>query len=374
MSADPKLSITSPAATSSSSLADALDCGPEACSATQAMLTSKRIEAADAYEGMEAFYERGWTDGMPVVPPTPARVADMLDAANLAPETIVGSVPTRENLVITAEKLAINAVMAGALPEYMPVIAAAMRAMTDPLHNFHSHTATLSGAVQVTMVNGPVRKRLNINSQDGVFGPGWRANATIGRALRLTIRNVGRSVHGEFDRSAFSHPGRYSMCFGENEEDSPWPTLAEDAGLPKGTDAVTVYASMWQVPISCPSRDPAILMQRIGVGARAVTEAASNAADAAESVVNSSFAATRQFMFVMGCEHLRVLQDAGLSKQAVREGLFKHMTDPAGGTPPLPVRAPEAIMIVSVRGPAMPWTWFFRSFYSSSPVTVPITY
>jgi len=373
MSADPKLSVTSPLSMAkAASLADALDCGPDACSATQAMLTSKRIEAADAYEGMEAYYERGWTDGMPVVPPTPARVAAMLDAANLAPETVVGSVPTRENLVITAEKLAINAVMAGALPEYMPVIAAAMRAMTDPLHNFHSHTATLSGAIQVTIVNGPVRKRLGINSQDGVFGPGWRANATIGRALRLTIRNVGRSVHGEFDRSAFSHPGRYSMCFGENEEDSPWPTLAEDAGLAKGTDAVTVYASMWQIPISCPSRDPNVLLERIGVGSREINEGASKASDAAETVVNSMFADTRRFLFVMGCEHLRVLQDAGLSKAQVREALFRHMTDPAGAAPPMPVRDADAIMIASVRGPAMPWTWYFRPFYSSAPVTLPV--
>jgi hypothetical protein len=255
---------------------DALDCGPDACSVTQGMLTSKRIEAGDAFEAMEAFFERGWTDGLPVVPPTPARVAALLDATGLAPDAVIGTVPTRENMVITAEKLAINAVMAGTLPEYMPLIATAMRAMTDEKHNFHSHTATLSGAVQVSIVNGPQRRRLKINSQDGVFGPGWRANATIGRALRLTIRNVARSVHGEFDRSAFSHPGRYSMCFGENEEDSPWPTLAEDAGLPRGTDAVTVYASMWQAPIACDSRDPQELLRRIGHGARALTEASKN--------------------------------------------------------------------------------------------------
>src|SRR4051794_1143399 len=92
------------------------DCGPEACSATQALLTSKRVGADNAFEAIETYFERGWTDGLPVVPPTPDRVAAMLDAAGLAPDTVVGSVPTRENLVITAEKLAINAVMAGALP------------------------------------------------------------------------------------------------------------------------------------------------------------------------------------------------------------------------------------------------------------------
>ena len=353
---------------------DALDCGPDSCSATQGLLTSKRIEADDAFEAMEAFFERGWTDGLPVVPPTPARVAAMLDAAGLAPDTVIGRVPTRENMVITAEKLAINAVMAGALPEYMALIATAMRAMTDENHNFHSHTATLSGAVQVTIVNGPQRRRLGINSQDGVFGPGWRANATIGRALRLTIRNVGRSVHGEFDRSAFSHPGRYSMCFGENEEDSPWPTLSEDAGLPHDTDAVTVYASMWQCPIASDSRDPQELLRRIGHGARELTEASKNRSEAADTIIHSSFHETRKFLFVMGQDHLRVLQDIGkLGKAAVRETIFRRMTEPLDGVPPLPITSADNVMIASVRGPAMSWTWYFRPFYSSTPVTLPVS-
>ena len=354
-------------------MAAELDCGPDACSTTQATLTSKRIEAGDAFEAMEAFFERGWTDGMPIVPPTPARVADMLDAAGLAPDAVIGTVPTRENMVITAEKLAINAVMAGSLPEYMPLIATAMRAMTDENHNFHSHTATLSGAVQVTIVNGPQRRRLGINSQDGVFGPGWRANATIGRALRLTIRNVARSVHGEFDRSAFSHPGRYSMCFGENEEDSPWPTLAEDAGLPRGSDAVTVYASMWQSPIASDSRDPQELLRRIGHGARGLTEASKNRSEGTETVINSSFQDIRKFLFVMGQDHLRVLQDIGkLSKAEVREAIFHRMTEPLDDLPPLPITSPDNVMIASVRGPAMSWTWYFRPFYSSAPVTLPV--
>lgn len=362
-----------PAATQAPAAVDALDCGPDACSVTQAMLTSKRIEAGDAVEAMEAFFERGWTDGLPIVPPTPASVANLLDAAALAPETVIGTVPTRENMMITAEKLAINAVMAGALPEYMPLIATAMRAMTDGRHNFHSHTATLSGAVQVTIVNGPQRRRLGINSQDGVFGPGWRANATIGRALRLTIRNVARSVHGEFDRSAFSNPGRYSMCFGENEEDSPWPTIAEETGLPRGVDAVTVYASMWQAPIASDSRDPQEVLRRIGHGAREMTEASHRRSEGGETIINSSFHSMRKFLFVMGQEHLRVLQNIGkLDKAEVRETLFLRMTEPLDGMPPLPITSPDNVMIASVRGPAMPWTWYFRPFYSSAPVTLSV--
>jgi len=349
------------------------DCGPEACSATQALLTSTRVETGGALEAIETCYERGWTDGLPVVPPTPARVADFIDAAGLAPQDVIGSVPTRENLVITAEKLAINAVMAGALPEYMPVIVAAMRAMTDPVHNFHSHTATLSGAAQVTIVNGPVRQRLGINSADGVFGPGWRANSTIGRALRLAIRNVARSVHGEFDRASFSQPGRYSWCFGEDEEESPWPTLAMDAGLAAGQDAVTVHSSMWQWPISTDTRDPQQLLHRISYGARHATAWGTTSGHTLNpSYGYSSFYPGRKFLFVMGREHLRVLHGAGLDKSAVREAIYRGLTEPHPGLLAAYIAGPENVMIAVVRGTGMSQSWYFCPFHSSNPVTLRI--
>ncbi len=348
---------------------DPYDCGPEACSITASQLTAARVESADPFEAMETYFERGWTDGLPIVPPTPARVADMLDAANIAPHEVLARVETRENVEVTAEKLAINAVMAGAKPEYMPVIVAAMRALADPMHNLHSHTATLMGAVQVAIINGPVRQRLNINSTDGAFGPGFRANATIGRALRLTIRNVLRSVPGEFDRAAFSHPGRFSWCFGEDEEESPWATVSEDQGFARGQDTVTMYATGWQSTIVGDTRDAKELVHNIGWGARQANLSGWRHMNDLDKSNFSSFRDGRKFLFVTGREHIRVLHGAGMDKRAVQEEIYRCFTAAHADLPEVAVAKPENILIACVRGTAMYQTFFFFPFHSSNPIT-----
>src|SRR5262249_52736122 len=159
----------------------------------------------------------------------------------LEPTEILGAVPTRE-VVVTAEHVAINAVMAGCRADYMPVVVAAVRAHLHEKANCHSTTGTLSGAAQLVIVNGPVRTELDINGRAGCFGPGWRANATIGRALRLVIRNVCRSIPYFLDRATFSTPARYSFCIGEDEEDSSWLPLHVERGFEPGTSAVTVQS------------------------------------------------------------------------------------------------------------------------------------
>jgi len=350
------------------------DCGPEACSITASRLISTQLETGGVVEAIETCFERGWTDGLPVMPPTPAKVAEFLDVAGLAPGDVVGTVPTRDNLAVSAEKLAVNAVMAGARPEYMPVIAAAMRAMCDPRHNLHAHTATLSGAAQIVIVNGPVRGRLGINSQDGVFGPGWRANATIGRALRLTMRNVLRSVHGEFDRASFSQPARFTACFGEDEEGSPWPGVAEDAGLAKGTDAVTVFASMWQAPLGTTLRDPRKLLERLALAARWSNDGGMAFSDLAEQEAwaRSEFYDGRQFLFVLGCEHAGALAGGGYDKPALREALYRELTRDHPLAPPLFLAGPQSIMVAVVRASGLQQSWFFCPFYSTNPVTVAV--
>ena len=130
--------------------------------------------------------------------------------------------------------------MAGCRPEYAPVVIAAVRAHLHEKGNCHSTTGTLSGAAQVVIVNGPGRQQLDVNCTAGCFGPGWRANATIGRALRLVIRNVCRAVPDFLDRASFSTPARYTLCFGEDEEGSDWLPLSVERGVPAGTSAVTV--------------------------------------------------------------------------------------------------------------------------------------
>ena len=185
--------------------------------------------------------------------------------AGLAPDVVLGEVPTRE-VVVTAEHAAINAVMAGCKVEYFPAVVAAVRAHLDPMGNCHSTTGTLSGAAQVVVINGPIRNEIGVHSYSGCFGPGFRANATIGRALRLVIRNVCRAIPGFLDRASFSWPLRYSFCFGENEEASNWTPLHVQRGYRPDQSTATVFSIMKFAPsaicIAAPPRGSSIRSSR----------------------------------------------------------------------------------------------------------------
>jgi hypothetical protein len=286
---------------------------------------------------------------------------------------VIGRIATRDNIAITAEKLAINAIMAGARPDYMPVIVTAMRALCDPMHNLHAHTATLMGAAQLVIVNGPIRKRLNINSENGALGPGWRANSTIGRALRLTIRNVLRSVHGEFDRAGYSQPGRYGWCFGEDEEDTPWPTVAMDHGLAGGVDAVTVYATSWQMPLLTDERDPDALIRFIGHGARSGALYGRRRGDYGHNIyAEDGYFPHRKFLFIIGREHRHLLSSAGIDKNQLRQLLYTRLTEDHSELPPVAIAKQENVMVASLRGNAFNVSLFFFPFFSSEPITLPI--
>src|SRR6266542_4196145 len=154
-----------------------------------ATLTSKRYQVQDAADAIEFCFQQGWTDGLPVVPPTPDRVSAMLDAAGLEPDKEVCFITNRQ-AAVSAEKIAVNAVMAGCLPEHMPVVVAAVEALADPKWGYHGPAASTGGAAVLMIVNGPIAARLGFNSGDNLFGPGWRSNATTGRAVRLVMRNV----------------------------------------------------------------------------------------------------------------------------------------------------------------------------------------
>ncbi len=208
---------------------------------TQHPLRSAVYELADASDANELYQQKGWTDGLPIVPPTEERVRDCLDTAGLAPADVIG-VETVRQRPITAEKVAINAVMAGCLPTYMPIIVATLRALCDEDFNLHGSTASTGGSAQFIVVNGPIRTAIGMNATHGVFGPGHRANATIGRAVRLILINVLGCVPGQLDRSTLGHAGKFSFCIAEDEEDSPWPGLAQERGVPAGVSGITVMA------------------------------------------------------------------------------------------------------------------------------------
>ncbi len=205
-------------------------------------LRSKRYDLTDAFAVNEFYHAKGWTDGLPIVPPTEERVSECLDAAGFAPGDIIGIEQVRQRPII-AEKAAINAVLAGCLPAYMPVVVAVLGAMCDAQYNLHGTSASTGGAAPFIVVNGPVRTLIGMNATHNVLGNGNRANATIGRAIRLVLINVLGVIPGEMDRSTLGHPGKFTFCIAEDEEDSPWAPLAQEREIPEGQSAVTVMAA-----------------------------------------------------------------------------------------------------------------------------------
>jgi len=203
-------------------------------------LQSEIVEVGGYHEAVELFFQRRWSDGLPIVPPTEEKVTEMLRYVGRDPQEVLGEIPPF-NGVATIEKLAINSVMAGCLPQYFPVVIAAVEAMLDPKHNLNGTQTTQSGTEQLIIVNGPIVKQIGINYGDSVFGRGFRANGTIGRAVRLILWNLGRNFPGDPDRSTFSHPGSWSFCIAEDEDSSPWEPLHVEKGLSPGSSGVTVF-------------------------------------------------------------------------------------------------------------------------------------
>src|SRR5205807_7246102 len=189
---------------------------------------------------VEAGFGGGWSDGLPVVPPTPERVLRMLEGTRRAPGEVVAVVPP-DYAECTVEKAAISAVMAGCRPEYLPVVLTAVEAACTDEFNIHGILATTYFVGPVVIVNGPIAGAIGMNSGVNALGQGNRANATIGRALQLVIRNVGGGRPGGADRATLGNPGKYTFCFAEDEERSPWEPLAVERGLRSGTSAVTLF-------------------------------------------------------------------------------------------------------------------------------------
>tara|TARA_B100001146_G_scaffold38928_1_gene32618 strand:- start:1409 stop:2482 length:1074 start_codon:yes stop_codon:yes gene_type:complete len=194
-----------------------------------------------ALEAIERCYELGWTDGLPVVPPTEQRVGEFIERSGRPSNDVVGELPERRR-EITVGKVAANAVMAGCLPEYMPVVLAATEAMLEPIFNLVGPSSSMGGAAILSIVNGPVTKELNINSRNNLFGPGNRANATIGRAIRLILMNACAAIPGVFDRSVIGHPGKYTYCIAEAGTETHWTPLHVERGFSADQSTVTVFA------------------------------------------------------------------------------------------------------------------------------------
>src|SRR5687768_2142166 len=273
-------------------------------------LTSRRHTVANFEGAMELCYTNGWTDGFPVVPPTEERIVGMLAAAGLEPSLQLAFIENRQ-ISVTAEKVAINAVLAGCKPEYMPVVVAAVEALGDPLYGYHGPATSTGGSAVFMVINGPIAKKLDINSGDNLFGPGWRANATIGRAVRLTMRNVIGTMPGELDRSSMGHGGKYTYCIAENETDSPWPPFHTTRGFTRDQNAVTVFAALapHQYSNGTSPKPEGIL-------------------DTACAYMKFSAGSGRhpQYAMVFPGEHQLTMKKAGWSREDVQRYVFEHAT------------------------------------------------
>jgi hypothetical protein len=271
------------------------------------VLRSRRVELADLEDEFEALFDRGWTDGLPVVPPTEARVLRMLEGTTRAPDEIVAVVPP-DLVPCTVEKVAVNAVMAGCRPEYLPVVLTAVEAACTDEFNIHGVLATTMSVGPVIVVNGPIRHRLRMNSGGNALGQGNRANLTIGRALQLVIRNVGGGRPGEVDRATLGNPGKLSFCFAEDEEGSPWEPLAVERGAAPGTDTVTLFCGEGpRIVVDQKSRSPESLTRSL--------------ADALLATISRRTVFGMDAMLVLSPEHMARYRDAGWSKARFREEL-----------------------------------------------------
>jgi hypothetical protein len=269
---------------------------------------------ADAFE---TLYPRGVTDGLPILAPTAERVRAAVEASGRRGDAVIALVAPRHGRA-TVEKIAINAVMAGCRPEYLPVVIAAVEAITDPAFALEGVSGTTDAVAPLLVINGPVRAALDVNSGVGVFGPGWRANATIGRALRLVWANVGGATPGAISMSTFGQSGRYTYCIGEYEEESPWEPLHVEHGFAAGDSTVSVLAA----------EAPQVVAD---VRSRTARDVLTTIARSGEAIANHAVGGLGDTLLVVGPEHVRTIAADGWSKTDVRVFLWERMRAEADG-------------------------------------------
>ena len=306
---------------------------------------STQLEINETEDLIEVCYENGWTDGLPVVPPTPERVERMLSGTDRDPDELIAAVPPKWGRA-TVEKVAINAVMAGCKPAYLPLILIAVEATTSEQFNLHGVQVTTSHVGPMLIANGPIRKALEINDGFNLFGQGYRANATIGRALRLVCTNIGGALPGELDRAAFGHAGKYTCCIAEQEEASPWSPMHVDRGFQADDSTVTVFAA---------------------AGPQTVNDHGSNTAEGILNTISENIAApgnsSGETLLVIGVEHAKTISDDGLSKADIR----RYIADTTQRY------SEEDLLIMVAGGPAGRWSIVVPGWGSPSSRAVTLT-
>lgn len=271
----------------------------------------------DFDEVNKQLYREGMTDGLPVIPPTESRIEGMLETVERDPNEVIGVIPPKYGDA-TVEKVAINAVMAGCEPEYMPVILAAIEAMTEERFNLYGINATTHPVAPLVVVNGPIVEKLRINYGYNVFGQGWKANSTIGRTIRLVLVNVGGGEPGDMDRATHGHPGKFASCIAENEKKSPWEPFHVARGFNADKSTVTVLGA--EAPHEINDH-----VSEDGDGILTV------AADVMATMGNNNaYTSTGEITIVFGPEHANTIAQEGYSREDVRWFLYDHARNRLG--------------------------------------------
>ena len=340
------------------------------------ILHSRQIEIATSEDEFEAMFSRGFTDGLPVVPPTPERVMRMLSGTTRDPQEVVAIAPP-DLVELTVEKIAINAVMAGCLPEYLPWVIAAVEAICTDEYNIHGVLATTMPVGPVIICNGPGTRAIGMNSGVNVLGQGNRANLTIGRAVQLIIRNVGGGRPGEVDRAAHGHPGKLSFCFAEDELGSPFTSLAVSRGFDATQNTITVFTGEGpRCVVDQLAREPEQLAQSLAVCLR--------------TVHHPKLPFAFDAVLVLGPEHARVFAQAGWSRERVLQEVHDRLQMPgaeivrgAGGMAEgvqeafkdatLPKFRPGGLMLVHAGGPAGLFSAIIGGWVNGAAGSDPVT-
>jgi hypothetical protein len=273
------------------------------------------VQAVDDFDEINRLFRaKHWTDGLPIVPPTEARVARMLAATALAPDTLIARLAPAFGEA-TVERIAVNAVMAGCDPEYLPLLITVVHAVNEPQFNLQGIQATTNPVAVWILVNGPVARQLAINAGHNCLGEGAWANLTIGRALRLILRNIGGAIPGEMDRSTQGQPGRIAFCCAENEDDSPWTPWHVERGFARAAGTVTVIAAEGTINMNTHTKTAEELIR--------VT------ADTMIHPPSNEYCNGGEPFIIYGPEHANIFHAAGLDKAEVKRRLWAASKMPA---------------------------------------------
>jgi hypothetical protein len=311
-------------------------------------VTRGAVFSGDLREVQRFFYKRGWTDGLPILPPTREAVDEMLTGTDLPPDHVVGKMIPRLGKA-TVEKIAINAAMAGALPTAMPLLIASVEALLEPLSSFGIFEVSTGSWAPFYIVNGPIREQLRINGSTGALSPGDIANASVGRAMGLIVKNLGGARKGIEDMGVLGNPAKYAMVLGENEESSPWEPHHVQYGFGKDESCVTV---------SFPNSYVQIVPR--GTDDKGIVD-----------TITDRLGSQRQLTLLVCPSHAQTLADAGWTKARIIEHLHRTRPEP-GSTGIGRLSGPESVRVVVAGGPGA-WIGLVTGVgrWVTKPVCVP---